>query len=173
MLDELDGDHVDSIEELFDEGFIASLGSAGSGSGNTNINTNIHTCTTCFKSFPSQWNLDRHATIHSPDKDFKCALCGKIFALKDKYQQHLRRHRGDVTKHTCPECGKEYTDKSSLKHHLATHNTPRQRYKCPICNLSYTKPRTTKMHILREHLEGREGVNVNEIPLDEGVYAFF
>ncbi|GLA23364.1 hypothetical protein M752DRAFT_207101 [Aspergillus phoenicis ATCC 13157] len=84
--------------------------------------------------FSQKSKLQGHFLTHSNYKNFKCSVCGKMFARQATLERHERSHRGEKP-YKCSECGKSFTDSSELKTHSRTH-TGEKPFKCtyPGCN---------------------------------------
>ncbi|XP_070974647.1 zinc finger protein 286A-like [Oncorhynchus clarkii lewisi] len=54
-----------------------------------------YTCEQCGRSFPKQYNLIRHAVVHSGEKPYKCSQCGKCFTQRSSMKSHQRTHIGE------------------------------------------------------------------------------
>lgn len=63
-------------------------------------------CEICQK-FISVRYIQEHMQIHSDDKCFQCATCGKQFINKKRLQQHMRVHE-DELKHKCDICSRAF-----------------------------------------------------------------
>uniref|UniRef100_A0A3B1ICR1 C2H2-type domain-containing protein n=1 Tax=Astyanax mexicanus TaxID=7994 RepID=A0A3B1ICR1_ASTMX len=64
-----------------------------------------------------------------------CSTCGKSFALKLKFLQHLKLHR-DCMPHGCTECGKKFRTLSALRIHMTSH-TGEKPYICTVCGKGF------------------------------------
>ncbi|PYI03276.1 hypothetical protein BO78DRAFT_421687 [Aspergillus sclerotiicarbonarius CBS 121057] len=84
--------------------------------------------------FSQKSKLQGHFLTHSNYKNFKCSVCGKMFARQATLERHERSHRGEKP-YKCSECGKSFTDSSELKTHSRTH-TGEKPFKCthPGCD---------------------------------------
>ncbi|EAW07828.1 C2H2-type zinc finger protein [Aspergillus clavatus NRRL 1] len=84
--------------------------------------------------FSQKSKLQGHFLTHSNYKNFKCSVCGKLFARQATLERHERSHRGEKP-YKCADCGKSFTDSSELKTHSRTH-TGEKPFKCtyPGCN---------------------------------------
>ncbi|CAN8024787.1 unnamed protein product, partial [Ixodes persulcatus] len=112
-------------------------------------------CNQCgYRTF-STFKLENHARIHSEERDFTCAQCGKGFkqlsqlrnhhvvkpyvcsfcghmsARKAMLQLHLRQHTGEKP-FACHQCDYRTGDHNSLRRHKMRH-TGTKPYKCPHC----------------------------------------
>ncbi|KAJ5832426.1 Zinc finger C2H2 [Penicillium riverlandense] len=72
--------------------------------------------------FSQKSKLQGHFLTHN--KNFKCSVCGKIFARQTTLDRHERSHRGDKP-YKCKHCHKSFTDSSELR-----------------CTKSFTRPGT-------------------------------
>ncbi|GFF39381.1 zinc-responsive transcriptional regulator ZAP1 [Aspergillus udagawae] len=130
--------------------------------------------------FSQKSKLQGHFLTHSSYKNFKCSVCGKLFARQATLERHERSHRG-VKPYQCAECGKSFTDSSELKTHSRTHTGEKpfkctfpgcnfqtgdssnmsshrlthgeRKHKCnfPGCSKSFTRPDQLKRHIRTTH----------------------
>ena len=66
--------------------------------------------------------LSKHMLIHTIDKAlYSCDTCGKWFAWKGDYKNHVAIHNGD-TPYNCGTRGKLFAYKSSLNRHMRIHD---------------------------------------------------
>jgi len=127
-------------------------------------------------------HLEPKQDENSPDtkkKEFRCDYCGKSYAIKYTYEQHLRTHTEGRPK--CPECGSTFASAFSLfrhrakvhnlEHNYTTHNCDqcertffslselllhKQRHsadkvhECPECKKAFSVKGNLKMH-MRTH----------------------
>jgi KRAB domain-containing zinc finger protein len=79
-------------------------------------------CPDCDRTFPSPYELNRHAVSHSQLRPHACAVEGCGYAAKtlDTLRSHARNAHGE--RHfPCAECGKVFTRKQGLRQHAAAH----------------------------------------------------
>lgn len=127
-------------------------------------------------------HVEKKDDENSPDtkrKEFRCEYCGKSYAIKYTYDQHVRthiegrpkcpecgstfasafslfRHRAKVhnlehnyTTHNCDQCDRTFFSVSELTLHKQRHST-RKDHKCPECDKAFSVKGNLKMH-MRTH----------------------
>ncbi len=102
----------------------------------------VFTCQSCYKTFTSRSNLERHSRLHTGHKPYLCNICNKAFSRKD----HLSNH---ATKHAfkCGTCSKRFADKKLLfTHYQYDHNTPLTNI-CDYCNKGFSNSESYEEHI--------------------------
>lgn len=89
-------------------------------------------------------------------KDFKCEYCGKLYAIKYTYHQHIKTHTEGRPK--CPECGSTFASAFSLFRHRAKNHSLEHNYKthnCEQCDKSFFSISELKLHQQR-HSSNKE-----------------
>lgn len=142
-----------------------------------------HKCTDCPKDFESQAAFDTHLVLEhfqeTPDGDFICPVCSKVFNSRRCLRQHSRTHQDrNARKHrcrycekafnfghhlkiherihtkqkpfSCSTCGKTFASKDRLaNHHLQHVDEPR--YACELCSACFRSKKVLKMHSILKH----------------------
>ncbi|XP_063701567.1 zinc finger protein 761-like [Culicoides brevitarsis] len=54
--------------------------------------SNLYCCPTCGKGMKYKQSLETHMRIHTGDTPYECQVCGKKFADRGNYRQHLKQH---------------------------------------------------------------------------------
>ena len=85
-------------------------------------------CAHCGKQFATKGNLQHHMHTHSEEKPFYCKVCGKGFIEALKLQAHMYIHSGEAP-HFCLYCDRVFRQASALAKHMRKHpaKTRRQR----------------------------------------------
>ena len=121
------------------------------------------TCSFCGKIFLHGMKAHylNHLKFHNKQKDYKCDICGKTFAMMNYLTRHIKRHEEPVTS-VCDQCG--LTFRGSLRNHIRIkHNENdrfkplenRQKYQCPICLKMFVTPSRVSFHIRSIHDEDK------------------
>lgn len=122
------------------------------------LDLDLHRCAQCeYRTF-SAFKLENHARIHSEERDFTCAQCGKGFKqlsqLRNHHVVHLDRkntpHKRWYSQQTCELCQRTFSDSKCLrKHHQAVHGKVKP-YVCSFCGHMSARKAMLQLH-LRQH----------------------
>lgn len=122
------------------------------------LDLDLHRCSQCnYRTF-STFKLENHARIHSDERDFTCAQCGKGFKqlsqLRNHHVVHLDRkntpHKRWYSQQTCELCQRTFSDSKCLrKHHQAVHGKVKP-YVCTFCGHMSARKAMLQLH-LRQH----------------------
>ena len=94
-----------------------SLSGSGSVSAHK-IYSKILLCEFCDATFASPGGLREHTDrIHLKKYPFLCDLCGKGFARKEGYNDHMNKHK-NIKAHKCPTCLSSFSFETNLRRHL-------------------------------------------------------
>lgn len=85
--------------------------------------------------------------LHTGEKPFECAVCGKTFpGLQDLRQHEFYVHKDRTNaQYYCHECGICCYSKSKLNRHMITH-TGEKPYSCTKCDRKFTQKTRLKYH---------------------------
>ncbi|XP_043957199.1 P43 5S RNA-binding protein-like [Gambusia affinis] len=110
----------------------------------------------CGATFPREWKLKEHETVHTGARPCLCAIagCGRSFKRKCHLRRHLLHHEGK-RQFQCniAGCAKAFVLSHKLKRHQrVAHGDKENIFKCsqPNCALSFKKRKMMKLH-LQEH----------------------
>ena len=83
-------------------------------------------------------------------KPFACSLCPCSFCSRSGLAEHVRNKHENISRYRCETCGKGYAIRSHYFDHLATH-TGVKRNVCPVCQVRFTYKHGLTAHILQFH----------------------
>nr|XP_032528331.1 zinc finger protein 728-like isoform X1 [Danaus plexippus plexippus] len=115
-------------------------------------------CPTCGKLFQWKRNLARHARNHrerAAGTTHACHACGKTFASRDCYNNHMRLSKKHVHEsqytHACTYCGKKFPTKWCLVDHVDWEHLKRIKYQCSICFKAFKTAKIMYAHMSNLH----------------------
>lgn len=103
-------------------------------------------CEFCDIRFDSITKKKEHMNIHTNNRPFMCATCGKSFKQRASLFAH-KIHHSNTYPYDCRCCGKKFKRKSEVKYHESTHTGEKQ-FSCGICIKSFSVYRNLKKHSL-------------------------
>lgn len=119
-------------------------------------------CPICGKLFQWKRNLARHTRNHKEKEAgelHECRACGKSFASRDCYNNHMRlskKHvQEDAYQHECSYCGKKYATKWCLTDHIDWDHMKRIKYQCNVCFKAFKTAKIMVAHVNNIH-EGKK-----------------
>lgn len=107
-------------------------------------------CEECGKVLSIRY-LQEHMKIHTGNKDFQCAACGKQFVSRERLKRHNVRHYGEA-KYKCDLCPKAYTRSDKLLYHRRTHDVL-MTHTCKNCGKGFFSIKSLRKHENKHYLE--------------------
>ena len=109
-----------------------------------------HQCVDCGAVFNDAAQLDCHVRSKHAGMRFACPHCQRTFAWKSGLNEHVKFTHQKLSRYRCETCGKRYAHRSDYYDHLATH-TGVKRNVCPVCLKGFTWKSSMKAHMLQFH----------------------
>ena len=100
-------------------------------------------CKVCGRRFKRRRYLERHMTIHTGERPYKCSFCDKKFWVKSSHRTHELGHKGELPQ--CKVCGGRYV---SLQHHMLIHSTDWYKHVCSVCMRAFRRAGHLKRHMI-------------------------
>lgn len=107
-------------------------------------------CEMCNKVLSIRY-LQEHMKIHTGNKEFQCATCGKQFVSRERLKRHNVRHYG-LPKYKCDLCPKAYTRSDKLLYHRRTHDVL-MTHTCKNCGRGFFSIKSLRKHENKHFLE--------------------
>ena len=110
----------------------------------------LHKCVDCGAVFTYRNQLQCHIRTKHAGRRYVCTQCKCTFAWKNGLNEHVKFKHQKLARYWCETCGKGYAHRSNYYDHLATH-TGAKRNVCPVCQKEFTFKHNLKVHVLRLH----------------------
>lgn len=112
-----------------------------------------HSCQVCHRAFDNAYAFAQHCKIHSDERPYLCAECGKTFALKRYLKAHKDQTHSSRSLYSCPVCNRYIKHRTYFGTHLMRHASS-LKDSCIKC-LSYFNQKAFgaefKLHVLTAH----------------------
>jgi len=107
-------------------------------------------CKECGAKFKDRRYLEKHMSIHTGEKPYKCSFCDRKFRVKYVHKMHELAHKGELPQ--CPVCGGRY---AALAAHMIIHSTDSYKHVCAVCKKEFRRSSHLKNHMLAHTDERR------------------
>lgn len=74
-------------------------------------------CPKCDKRFDSQYNLNKHAVVHTGERNYKCDFCDKSYKQRYSLKMHIGTNHAGEKNYECPICHEAFAHNSTLRNH--------------------------------------------------------
>ncbi|XP_059611133.1 uncharacterized protein LOC132258047 [Phlebotomus argentipes] len=110
----------------------------------------IFMCTLCPHICKTNTNLKLHMRMHSNERPYECALCGKKYKFMRSLKSHLLMVHDQNKQRTevCKICDKGFFMKQALNTHIRErHKSDVSRYPCHVCGKTYATKGGVSVHM--------------------------
>ncbi|KER28015.1 hypothetical protein T265_05061 [Opisthorchis viverrini] len=148
-----------------------SVGDPLSTADGTTPSSHFGRCPVCGKTFVNNWNLRRHAVLHTNRALHECDICEQQFkhkgGLKDhRLLVHSNRDDNDCREvHRCRVCRKPFLRKDLLGQHLRAHSDERP-FGCNLCGAKFTLAGNLRKHQRTLHPQESSSTESSAKPTD-------
>jgi uncharacterized Zn-finger protein len=96
-------------------------------------------CPQCPLKFDRPSHLEIHLRVHSGERPFACSEpgCGKSFAVKARYNAHVKLKHSLNRPHVCEVCDRGFVTAYQLEEHSNLHLAQKP-YECPHCGKTFS-----------------------------------
>ncbi|KAJ8667878.1 hypothetical protein QAD02_009541 [Eretmocerus hayati] len=112
-------------------------------------NEKSYLCDQCGKRFAIKQDFINHMRIHLNGKPRSCEFCHKKFVRNDDLRRHERSHTGEKP-YSCKLCGKRFSYNAGLLKHKYTH-TEEKTHRCEFCKKCFKYRKNLKLHVIGKH----------------------
>lgn len=117
--------------------------------------TSVNTCLHCQKVFSKKTLLTKHLSVHDPDNEFVCDICGYRFSSERKLKTHINGKHNEVElslsggPYPCPDCPMIFQQKRTLAAHRVVH--AERDIKCQVCDMDLKTVAALTRHMNCKH----------------------
>ncbi|XP_039766558.1 zinc finger protein with KRAB and SCAN domains 1-like [Ornithorhynchus anatinus] len=92
-------------------------------------------CADCGKAFSQSAHLAQHRKMHTGEKPFRCPDCGKAYSQNAHLTQHRRTHAREAP-YRCAQCSRGFRQRSHFTRHQRGHGREPS-FRCPDCGRAF------------------------------------
>ena len=112
--------------------------------------TSDNICPDCGSLFRKKCLLMEHIRRQHGRKRFACPICEFTFVSRGGLKEHVKYIHEKITRYRCETCGKGYANRTNYFDHVASH-TGAKRNVCPVCKKQFAFKHGLKTHVLHFH----------------------
>lgn len=116
-------------------------------------------CRSCDQRYPTKWSLEYHIRqvhTHPQDRRFMCDVCGKTFANRPGFEDHIKYHTApEDRQYRCTICDGGFTSPYQLKRHVLRLHERGETHICEQCGRGFTQQSLLSTHIYKKHRDHR------------------
>ncbi|XP_037903632.1 zinc finger protein 429-like isoform X2 [Hermetia illucens] len=113
--------------------------------------TGCYKCEDCGKIFAVRSHYDEHVRTHTKETPYQCETCKQSFRFIQSLNRHKKLyHTKDLTSYQCQLCPKSFRDRCDLVKHFRNH-TGEKPFQCEICSEKFSDKLKLGAHMLLKH----------------------